>query len=213
MPLTIDLFTDIVCPWCLIGTRRIENVLASLGDEIEVDLVHHPFLLNPATPPEGTHVPTMLRRKYGADPLAAFARVEAEAHRSGIDLDSSKQQYSYPSVMAHTLVRHARPRGTQRALAQDLFAAHFLEARNISDVPTLVEIAERHGFTAEEAEALVRNEAEVAITRAAAAEASEAGIRGVPFFIFDRRFAVSGCQPEIALRQAIARAAEVRAAE
>lgn len=211
MPLTIDLFTDIVCPWCLIGTQRIENVLASL--EQEVDLVHHPFLLDPETPPEGVHVPTMLRRKYGADPAAAFARVEAEAHRSGIDLDSSKQPYSYPSVMAHTLVRHARPRGTQRALAQDLFAAHFLEARNISDVPTLAEIAGRHGFTAEEADALVRNEAELAITRAAAAEASDAGIQGVPYFIFDRRLAVSGCQPEVLLRQAIARASEVRAAE
>lgn len=213
MPLTIDLFTDIVCPWCLIGTRRIENVLASLDGEIEVDLVHHPFLLDPSTPPEGVDIPSMLRRKYGTDPSAAFARVEAEAHRSGIDLDSSKQTRSYPSVMAHTLVRRARTKGTQRALAQALFAAHFLEARNIADPATLVDIAVRHGFDAEEADALVRDAAELAITREAAAEAAEAGIQGVPFFIFDRRFAVSGCQPEIALRQAIARASEVRAAE
>jgi predicted DsbA family dithiol-disulfide isomerase len=208
-PLIIDLFVDIVCPWCFVGNERLERVLAS-GDAGSRPTVvrHHAFFLDPSTPPEGKNVPEMLRRKYGADPKQLWARVEAEARKAGIDLDLSKQPNSYPTALAHTLVRHAGGRGTGRALVRDLYRSYFLEARNISDPAVLADVGVRHGFTREEAARIVADEAELDLTRGEAEDATASGIGGVPFFIFDGRLALSGAQPEEVLRTALARADE-----
>jgi predicted DsbA family dithiol-disulfide isomerase len=205
-PLPIDLFTDIVCPWCFVGNERLERVLAASNQPAVVS--HHPFLLDPETPPEGTDIPAMIRAKYGVDPRRVWGRLEAEARKSGIDLDLSKVRTSYPTVRAHTLIRHAAARGTQRALVRDLFRANFLDAKNIADEAVLTEIAGRHGFGAAEVSRLVNDEAELATTRQDAAEAAASGITGVPFYVLDQRFAISGAQPEEVLRGAIERAAK-----
>jgi predicted DsbA family dithiol-disulfide isomerase len=206
-PLGIDLFVDIVCPWCFVGTERLERVLASLGLEAPgVILRHHPFFLDPNTPPEGENIPEMLRRKYGAsDPRPLWARLEAQARSAGIELDLSKQATMYPTARAHTLIRHAGPRGTQRALVRQLFRSYFLDARNIDDPAVLAEIAAGHGFSVEEVAALVAHAAELAVTSRQAHEAAASGIRGVPFFILDERLAISGAQTEQVFREAIAR--------
>jgi len=144
VPLPIDLFTDIVCPWCFVGNERLERVLAASGQPAVVS--HHPFLLHPDAPPEGTDIPAMIRERYGIDPQKVWGRLEAEARKSGIELDLSKVRYSYPTVRAHTLIRQAAAKGTQRALVRELFRANFLDAKNISDPEVLTEIAVRHGF-------------------------------------------------------------------
>ena len=202
--LSIDLFTDIVCPWCFLGNERLERVLAASGRQAVVS--HHPFLLDPQTPPEGTDIPAMIRSKYGVDPHRVWSRLEAEARKSGIDLDLSRVRYAYPTVRAHTLVRHAADKGTQRALVRDLFRANFLDAKNISDLEELTRIAVRHGFTAAEVSRFLDDERELAITRQDAAEAAASGITGVPFYVLDQRFAISGAQSEDVLRAAIERA-------
>jgi predicted DsbA family dithiol-disulfide isomerase len=205
-PVAIDLFTDIVCPWCFLGNERLERVLATSGQPAEVS--HHPFLLDPNTPPEGKDISAMLRQKYGVDPKQVWGRLEAEARKSGIEVDLSKVRYSYPTIRAHTLVRLAAAKGTQRALVRDLFRANFLEARNISDLGVLTEIAVRHGFDADEVAGLLTDERELTTTRRDAGEASANGITGVPFYVLDQRYAISGAQQEEVLRSAIARAAE-----
>lgn len=199
--LAIDVFTDIVCPWCFIGNERLESVLGS--ETREVVVTHHPFLLDPTTPPEGFNVQEYLRRKYGGDPLRMFASVEAQAKASGIPLDLTRQPRSYQTLKAHTLVRHAEPKGTQRALLRALFRAYFLDAKNIGDEAVLATLAAEHGFGEEEALALVRDEAELALTRSETEDAAASGIRGVPLFIFAGQRAVSGAQPEEVLRAAI----------
>jgi predicted DsbA family dithiol-disulfide isomerase len=203
-PLAIDVFADVVCPWCFVGNERLERVVASI--DLPVTVRHRPFLLNPDTPPEGTDIPAMLRRKYGVEPERLWARLEAEARKAGVELDLSKQRFSYPTVRAHTLLRHAGPKGTERALLRDLYRANFLQARNISDVGVLAEIAAPHGFAAGETARLLDDPAELAATTAETEEAAASGITGVPFFVFDQRFAVSGAQQEEVLRAAIARA-------
>jgi predicted DsbA family dithiol-disulfide isomerase len=204
-PLAIDLFTDIVCPWCFLGNERLERVLAASGQAAVVS--HHPFLLDPGTPPEGKDIPAMIRQKYGIEPGQIWSRLEGEARKSGIELDLSRVRYSYPTVRADTLIRHAAGKGTQRALVRDLFRANFLEARNISDLAVLAEIGARHDFTAAEVSRLGTDEAELATTRQDAAEAAASGITGVPFYVLDQRFAISGAQQEEVLRAAIERAA------
>jgi predicted DsbA family dithiol-disulfide isomerase len=204
-PVAIDLFTDIVCPWCFLGNERLERVLADSGQAATVS--HHPFLLDPHTPPEGKDIPAMLRQKYRVDPKQVWGRLEAEARKSGIEVDLSKVRYAYPTLRAHTLIRLAAAKGTQRALVRDLFRANFLEARNIGDLDVLTEIALRHGFLADEVAGLLADERELAATRADAAQAAESGITGVPFYVLDQRYAISGAQQEEVLRAAIERAA------
>jgi predicted DsbA family dithiol-disulfide isomerase len=204
-PVAIDLFTDIVCPWCFLGNERLERVLAAGGRAAAVS--HHPFLLDPHTPPEGKDIPAMLRQKYRVDPKQVWGRLEAEARKSGIEVDLSKVRYAYPTLRAHTLIRLAAAKGTQRALVRDLFRANFLEARNINDLGVLTEIALRHGFLADEVAELLADERELAATRADAAQAAASGITGVPFYVLDQRYAISGAQQEEVLRAAIERAA------
>jgi predicted DsbA family dithiol-disulfide isomerase len=125
-----------------------------------------------------------------------FARVEAEARKSNIPLDTAKQPMSYSTVRAHTLLRHAIPLGTQRALAKAMFETYFLDAKNIADPAVLTELATAHGFTKERAAALIADESELAITRKEHDVPRELGITGAPFFIFNGKIAVSGAQPE-----------------
>ncbi len=203
-PLRIDLFADVVCPWCFVGSERLERVLAALGRPARVK--HHPFLLNPNTPPEGTDVPALLRRKYGVPPEQLWARLEAEARKSELELDLSKQRWSYPTTRAHTLIRHAEAKGTQRALVRALYRANFQEARNIHDPAVLAEIAAPHGFSGDEVARLTADERELGETREEAIAAAAAGVDGVPLFVFAERIAVAGAQPESVLRDAIEKA-------
>jgi predicted DsbA family dithiol-disulfide isomerase len=204
-PLAIDVVSDVVCPFCLIGVRRLEQVLAETPD-VDATVTFHPFLLDPATPLEGRDLRESLKRKFGGDPEQMFGRVEAMAKEAGVPLDFAKVRRYASTVRAHTLVRHAAEKGTQQALAGALFEAYFLEGRDIGDVDTLVALAEPHGFTAEETRRLVTDDAELDATRAEAKDASGQGISGVPFFVFGGKVALSGAQPKEMFQQAIARA-------
>ncbi len=204
--LTVDVFSDVVCPWCYIGSGRLTKVLSAMGDEVRATVRYHPFMLEPDAPLEGVDIPEMLAKKYGADPRRMFESVEAAARESGLELDLSKQPRMYPTARAHTLMRHAAPKGTQAALAKALFQANFLEAKNIADVGVLAEVAAPHGFSADEVRRLCESEVEASLTRRETEFASRSGIRGVPFFIFNERLAMSGAQPEDVFREAIAEA-------
>jgi predicted DsbA family dithiol-disulfide isomerase len=208
----VDVFTDTVCPWCLVGSARLDQAIARLPEDVTVEIENHPFYLDPNTPPEGHDVAELLRQRYRREPSEIWARVEGEAKKSGIDLDLSQQPRSYPTAKGHTLVRLARPRGTQHALANAIAWAYFMEHRQINDDAVLVDIATKHGFTPEEAQAALSNEAELATTHDIAMAAARQGVRGVPFFIIDNRFALSGCQPDEVFDRLLTRALDPTAA-
>jgi predicted DsbA family dithiol-disulfide isomerase len=194
--LAIDLFSDVVCPWCYIGSAHLDAALAQLAsDGITATVAHRPFLLDPTTPPEGAGLVERIRRRYGGEPRAIFSRVEEAGRAAGLALDFTRTTRTYNTIAAHTLLRHAEPRGTQRPLAQALYAAHFRDARKISDPDVLSDIAAPHGFDRDEVRRLATDAAERERTVAEATAAAARGIRGVPFFVFDRRLAVSGAQP------------------
>ncbi len=201
--ITIDVFSDVLCPWCFIGTTRLERALAELATEVDAEVCFHPFFLDPALPTEGVSIVEKLRKKFGVDPKQLWGRVEAAAKASGLELDLSRQQMMYPTDAAHTLLRHAHARGTQPALAKALFEAYFLEAQNISDHGVLARTAEPHGFSKAEALELLSCEAELELTREEALGAASGGIRGVPFFIFAGKLAVSGAQSVSVLKGAV----------
>jgi predicted DsbA family dithiol-disulfide isomerase len=206
--LAIDLFSDVICPWCFIGATRLEQALSGMAGEVQAELCYHPFFLDPTVPKGGASVPDMLRKKYGVEPKQAWARPEAMARESGFHLDLSLQPMMYPTAAAHTLLRHAHGKGTQAALAKALFHGYFMEAQNIGDEAVLAAIAERHGFTHAEALELTNSPTELELTREEAAAAMQGGIRGVPFFIFAGRLAVSGAQSVQVLQGTIRQALE-----
>lgn len=193
-PLRIEIVSDVICPWCLIGTRRLDLALASRPD-VAVDVVYRPFLLDPQTPPEGADLRERLRRKYG-DPEPLFRRVESVARADGIDLDFKRIGRTVSTVRAHTLLRHAIAKGSQRALARALFGAYFLEGRDVSDLEVLESLATSHGFAAGEGRALALDPAEEQVTREEAREASRRGVSGVPLTTFGEGGpSISGAQP------------------
>jgi predicted DsbA family dithiol-disulfide isomerase len=210
MPISIaiDLFSDIVCPWCFIGATRLEQALASMASELRAEVCYHPFFLDPNLPHGGVSVPDKLRKAYGVEPKQLWARAEAAARESGLALDLSLQPVMYPSDAAHTLLRHAHAKGTQRALAMAFFQAYFQEARNIADETVLADVAQQHGFGHAEALELARAPAELELTREEALAAAQGGIRGVPLFIFDGRLAVSGAQSVSVLQATLRKALE-----
>jgi predicted DsbA family dithiol-disulfide isomerase len=192
----VDLFADIVCPWCLIGAARLDNAIAELPADVSVDVENHPFYLDPDTPEGGYDVGEILRARYGRDPQVIWSRAEAEAKKSGIDLDLSKQPRTFRTAKAHTIIRRARAKGTQHALANAIADAYFLEHQPVNEARVLASIASRFGYTKEEALHDMHDEREIEISHQLAMEAAAQGIQGVPFFIFDNRFAISGAQPQ-----------------
>ncbi len=205
-PVSIEIVSDIVCPWCYIGTAHLEAALRA-RPEITATVRYLPFLLDPATPDAGADLRARLKAKYGGDPEAMFARVESVGRAAGLTLDFRKVRRACATVRAHTLLVHAEARGTQRALAHALFAAYFTEGRDVGDVSVLVSIAAEHGFAEDECRALVTDASALQATRDAAEGLRREGITGVPFFVFDEKLAMSGAQPVATMLEALDRCA------
>lgn len=170
--------------------------------DVEADVEYLPFLLDPATPSGGDDLRDRLRRRYG-DPEPLFRRVEMVARADGIPLDFKRVERAPSTVLAHTLLRHARTKGTQRALSRGLFAAYFLEGRDIGDANVLGSLAEPHGITLAEVHRLATDPSEEARTREAANESLARGIATVPFMTFAGRVTLSGARSVDVLRSAI----------
>ena len=202
--LKIDVFTDVVCPWCIVGSARLDNAIAALPEDIDIVIENHPFYLDPNTPAEGVVVADMLHEKYGKDPREMWERVESEALKAGVELDLSKQPRLFPTKKAHTITRLAKPLGIQHELANAIANAYFLEHRQIFDDNVLADIAVEFGFDRGDALDAMNDENELAITEQLAIDAAAQGIRGVPFFIFGGKYALSGAQPAEVFERALA---------
>ena len=204
MPLKIDLYSEISCPWCFIGHHRLDKVLKEKFPEVSVEIDHHPVLLLPNAPPEGLYIPDLLRLRYGVtDPKQAFARPESEARASGFPLDLSKQLRAYPTRPAHALLLAAKEKGTQHPFAVAVTDANFLDAKNISDPEVLADIALRYGFTRDEAVSITRSPEWHRKVDEAATQAALRGVRSVPHFIFGDSVSISGGQSEGEIEAAI----------
>ncbi|WP_088704703.1 DsbA family protein [Rhizobium sp. R693] len=202
--LKIELYTEITCPWCIIGQHRLDKVLAERFSGLVADIRHHPVLLLPDAPAAGVYIPDLLRSRYGAaDPKAAFARPEGAARASGLDLDLSRQAWAYPTQAAHALILAARERGTQHRLAVAISEAYFLEAKNIADTDVLADIAIDYGFDRAEARAIALDPAQHERVEQEAARSAVAGVHSVPHFVFVGRVAISGGRSEDEIAAAV----------
>ena len=210
-PLFVDVVSDVVCPWCYIGKRKLETALARLrADEagLAPTVRWHPFELNPDLPAEGVPRAEYLEKKFGGKARAAeiYARVRAVGAEVGIAFDFDRITRQPNTRDAHRLIAWAQQRGDAGALVERLFRAYFIEGRWIGERNELAALAADSGLPGDEAQAMLASDAYRAEVEAEYREAQEAGITGVPFFIFNGRTAVSGAHDPDVLLEAIAAA-------
>jgi predicted DsbA family dithiol-disulfide isomerase len=205
----VEIWSDVVCPWCYIGKRRFERALAAFPHRDEVEVRWRSFELDPsaAAAAEGDPV-ERLARKYGMTreaALAAQARVAGIAAEEGLDyhLEATRPGNT---ADAHRLLHLAAERGVQDAVKERLMAAYFTERLAVGDRETLLALVAEVGLDAAEAREALAGDAFAADVAADEREAAALGITGVPFFVLDRRYGVSGAQPAELLGQALERA-------
>jgi predicted DsbA family dithiol-disulfide isomerase len=216
MTLAIDVVSDVVCPWCFIGKRRLEGALeryAAAHPEAPAPAVTwRPFQLNPGLPADGMARDEYVARKFGARGGAVYDRVARIGRDVGIAFAFERIARQPNTLAAHSLIELAQTRGLQDAAVEAFFRGYFLDGVDLTARANLVATAVGAGLDRAEVEAwLDRAEAREAVA-AEDARARELGIEGVPFFIFNRRLAVSGAQPSDVLLDAMEQAAAAPAA-
>jgi predicted DsbA family dithiol-disulfide isomerase len=200
----IAVFSDVVCPWCLIGKRRLERAVAQLGLEGGVTIDWLPFELNPDMPSEGMERAAYRARKFGAERSAALdEQMTALGRQEGVAFAFERQQRTPNTRKAHRLIAHASAAGKGADVVEALFRAYFEEAQDIGDPRVLADLAEACGLDRAEAAAALESEDVGRFVLDAERRAADLGINGVPFFIVDGTWAVSGAQPTAAWVQAL----------
>ena len=209
--LAIDVVSDVVCPWCFIGKRKLEAALAGLATSepsLATTVRWHPFELNPDLPSSGIARSEYLERKWGSVARAneSYVRVRSVGEAVGIPFRFDLIERQPNTFDAHRLVAWAQQQGDANELVERLFAAYFVEARFVGDRAELARIAGETGLSEHDARAMLESDAARDQVESEAREALDVGVRGVPFYIFNGRIAVSGAQDPKALLEAIAAA-------
>jgi predicted DsbA family dithiol-disulfide isomerase len=208
-PIRIDVVSDVVCPWCFIGKRRLEKALA-LKPEIPVEVHWHPYFLNDWIPREGIARSEYLTTKFGSpERYAGIAqRVSAAAADEGLDYAMDKISRQPNTLDAHRLIRWAEGIGKAAEMKQKLMDLYFTDGADLSNRAVLVQAAADVGLDADDISEALASDQDVEEVAREATAAKEAGIEGVPCFIFGSKFAVSGAQAPEYLAEAIERTAQ-----
>ena len=202
MALQIDVISDVVCPWCFIGKRKLARALELYAkrnpDGEPPQVAWHPYQLNPDMPEAGVDRGAYLERKFGGRSAEIYARVSAVGAESGIPFAFDKVARQPNTLAAHSLIALAGDAGLQDVLVEALFRAYFIDGRDLTANETLSAIACEAGLAKEQVDACMTSAQVRERVKAEDAQARRIGMEGVPFFLFNRRHAVSGAQdPEV----------------
>ncbi|MBN9580704.1 MAG: DsbA family oxidoreductase [Afipia sp.] len=203
-PLQIDIVSDVVCPWCYIGKRRIENAVALVPD-VPVEVNWRPFFLNPWVPREGISRDEYLTAKFGSPEAYTkiAARVVAAAAEDGLEYHPDRVRRQPNTIDCHRLIHWAGAQGKAAAMKQRLMELYFRDGGDLTDTEVLVQAAADVGLEADSVRRRLASDDDVDLVSAQAQEASEKGISGVPTYVFAQKYAVSGAQPPEQLARAI----------
>jgi predicted DsbA family dithiol-disulfide isomerase len=203
-PLQIDIVSDVVCPWCYIGKRRIEDALAQVKD-VPVEVHWRPFFLNPWVPREGIDRDKYLETKFGSvDAYKGIAgRVGAAAADEGLAYNSGLIKRQPNTIDSHRLIHWAEAEGKAAAMKQRLMELYFRDGGDLTNIDVLVQAAADVGMNPDVVRQRLGTDEDVDLVSAQAKDASDKGISGVPTFILGNKYAVSGAQPADQLARAI----------
>lgn len=206
----VDVVSDVVCPWCYIGKRRLEAAIRGLPD-VDVTVHWRPYRLDPTIPPEGYPRRWYMERKFGSSDRVdeVFAHVTDEAAGEGIAFDLDAIKIASNTLNAHRLIHWAGPAGVQDAVKEACLRAFFCEGKDVGDTDVLVEIAEACRMDGAAIRTMLDSDEDRAQIESEIDEARRMGVTGVPCFIFDRQMAMVGAQPAEAIAGAIRDLADV----
>ncbi len=191
----IDIVSDVMCPWCIVGFRQLEQALGMVGAGAYIRW--HPFELNPAMPPEGQNLAEHITEKYGSTPeqSAQNRKMLTDLGASlGITFNFSDDSRIVNTFAAHQLLGWAQGQGLQHPLKMALFEAHFAEGRDVSDAEVLLDVAEAVGLDRAAAADVLESGSQAEETRAHQQFWTSRGISGVPSMVFDGRYLLTGAQ-------------------
>jgi predicted DsbA family dithiol-disulfide isomerase len=212
--ITVDVVSDVVCPWCFIGQKRLDKAIAA-ADGIDVHIRWRPFQLDPTIPAEGVDRHDYMIGKFGSDQRIGeiHARIEPLGEAEGISFAFDAIKVAPNTLDAHRVIRWAGAAGedVQNRLVRRLFQLNFEEGVNIGDHAALTEAAREAGMDASVVETLLPTDADVEAVRTEIATASRMGITGVPCFLIEGKYAVMGAQDADTLADAIRQVAAAKA--
>jgi predicted DsbA family dithiol-disulfide isomerase len=194
-PIKVDIWSDVQCPWCYIGKRKFEEGAAASGVDVEVE--YHSFELSPDTPVEFEGTPAEFLSQRKGMPIAQveqmFERVTGIAKGVGLDYDY-EHMHQTNTVISHELIHFAKSKGRQLEMKERLLKAYFIDGAHVGRIPDLVDLAAELGFDRAEVTEALESHRFLPDVKADVALANEYGINGVPFFVFDGKYGVSGAQ-------------------
>lgn len=217
---TIDIWSDVMCPWCIIGYQQLTKGLDQLAGEVQAEVRWHAFELNPDMPPEGEEQAGHIQRKYGRTPEQAAAgreQMRGIAERAGYSFDYKGEGAAPAAMMWNTFAAHKLLLWTlategpevQTRLKRALFDAHFQARRNVSDLDVLVQVAQSVGLNPDAARTALADEAIGELVRREQREAMDMNITGVPAMVVNGKYMIPGAQePEVyanVLRRVVAK--------
>ena len=205
--ITVDIVSDVVCPWCYLGKARLDLAVAEVLDEVGVDINWRPYQLNPDYPPEGVDHQTKLAAKLGGKAAmdSAHDSLRKLGAEVGIKFDFDAIKIGPNTLDAHRVLHWAgfEGRDVQNAVMGALFKANFEEGLNVGDHAVLADIAEGCGLDRAVIAKLLDSDADIDTVKGEIDAAAQMGVNGVPFYIFDQQYAVSGAQAPDVLAGAI----------
>lgn len=215
--ITIDVVSDVVCPWCYLGKKRLDKAIEAVRDDLAVAVTFRPYQLNPDMPAEGIDHKKHLAEKLGGDEAVTRAHemLSGLGQEAGIAFDFPAVKISPNTLDAHRLLRWAMIEGpeVQNRVAVALFKAYFEEGRNVGDRTVLLDIAEACGMDRAVVTALFSAGADVDSVKEEIGMARDMGVTGVPCFIIDNKYAVMGAQSVDVLTNAFREIAALKAQE
>ena len=212
-PIKVDIWSDVQCPWCYIGKRRFESGAAQFGGDVEVE--YHSYELAPDTPVDfdGTPIDYLSQRK--GMPVAKveemLARVTSIAASVGLDYHY-ENVHQTNTVKAHELIHYAKARGRQLDMKERLLKAYFVDGRRVGRIEDLADLAAEIGFERDDVVRALQSNEYLADVKADVAQANEYGIQGVPFFVIDGKYGVSGAQEAETFANVLSQVRDERAA-
>ncbi|MFC6632993.1 DsbA family oxidoreductase [Microbulbifer taiwanensis] len=197
LPLRIDIVSDVVCPWCAIGYLRLQRALEKYAQQLQAEIHWLPFELNPQMPASGENLREHLAKKYGTTPqqsIEARRRLTDLGADLGFAFNYSDDMRMYNTFNAHQLLQWARGYDRETELSLRLFDDFFRERKNIDDLGVLVEAAAAVGLDENEAREVLQNQTYAGAVRELEKLITSQGVSGVPLFVFNREYAISGAQ-------------------
>ncbi len=198
--ISIDVVSDVVCPWCYIGKRRLEKGIKYMqsSDNLqvnEVEIIYRSYQLDPSVPSEGMDFQVYMENRFGSDFVTKFHQVEQAAKTEGLDFDFSTLPKAINTFTLHRILTIALQDGIQAKVKESLMKAYFIDKQDLTQENVLVELLEKYGWSAEKTLSIINSDIATDEVKEEMHYYRQLGVSGVPFFIFNQKYAISGAQP------------------